>query len=179
MENEKCKLKNNRWVFKAFNKSTEGVILFLFVFSMVLFLPQPSGAVTVSEVSRELSCRCGCNMTVDACNHTNCPFATPARRLIDEKISAGLSGEEIIQSFVAKHGEQVLAAPTTKGFNLTAWVLPFFMILVGGGIVRAVILRLSKRNENQESIPHEADDRVMEKDDYRNKVERDLRDLDG
>ena len=177
MESEKCKLKKNRWVCKAFSKSTEGVTLFLFVFSMVLF-QSPSEAVTVSEVSRELSCRCGCTMTVDSCNHTNCPFATPARGLIDEKISAGLSGKEIIQSFVAKHGEQVLAAPTTKGFNLTAWVLPFFMIIVGGGIVRAVIIRLSKRHENQEKIPHEADDQMMGSEDYRKKVERDLRDLD-
>ncbi len=171
-------MKKTGWASKAFNNSAEGVKLFLFVFSMVLFQSPPSGAVTVSEVSRELSCRCGCNMTVDACNHTNCPFATPARQLIDEKISAGLSGEEIIQSFVTKHGEQVLAAPTTKGFNLTAWVVPFFMILVGGGIVRAVILRLSKRNENRESIPSDADAKGVERDDYRKKVERDLRDLD-
>lgn len=134
-------------------------------------------AITVSEVARELSCRCGCSMTVDGCNHTNCPFAVPARRTIDEKISQGMSKEAIIRSFVAQYGEVVLAAPTKEGFNLTAWVLPFVAILAGAGIVRAVIKRWARpeaQPAQEPERPSGAEDDV----EYRARVEKELKELD-
>ena len=137
----------------------------------------PAGALTVSEVARELSCRCGCSMTVDGCNHTNCPFAVPARRTIGEKIDAGMTKEAIMRFFVSQHGEQVLAAPTKTGFNLTAWILPFVMILVGGGIVRTVVKRWTRTDRTSPVTPAgsapEAEDA-----DYRAKMEKELKDLD-
>jgi cytochrome c-type biogenesis protein CcmH len=55
--------------------------------------------------------------------------------LIEQKLAQGQSEEEIIQSFVAQYGEQVLASPPKRGFNLVAWGLPFAAILFGGGII--------------------------------------------
>ncbi len=52
--------------------------------------------------------------------------------LIEQKLAQGQLAEQIIQSFVAQYGEQVLSAPTKEGFNLVAWVLPFAGLLVGG-----------------------------------------------
>ncbi|MSS73253.1 MAG: cytochrome c-type biogenesis protein CcmH [Candidatus Latescibacteria bacterium] len=144
------------------------------LFLLILSASSLAGALTVSEVARELSCRCGCNMTVDGCNHTNCPFAIPARKSIDEKIASGMTKEGIMQSFVAQYGEVVLAAPTKKGFNLTAWILPFVMILVGGGIVRVVIKRWTKpgaRSDPGRSSPAEDAE-------YQARVEKELKDLD-
>ena len=146
---------------------------------LTLSVFSPAHALTVSEVARELSCRCGCSMTVDGCNHTNCPFAVPARRTIDEKIAQGMGKEAIIQSFVAQYGEVVLAAPTKKGFNLTAWILPFVVLLVGGGVVRAVIKRWSRTKP--QPAPAEGGKPASEPgdDDYRAKMEKELKDLDG
>ncbi|OGG52177.1 MAG: hypothetical protein A3F84_19420 [Candidatus Handelsmanbacteria bacterium RIFCSPLOWO2_12_FULL_64_10] len=142
---------------------------------MLVSASSPTHAVTVSEVARELSCRCGCSMTVDGCNHTNCPFAVPARRTIDEKIASGMGKEAIIQSFVAQYGEVVLAAPTKKGFNLTAWILPFVAILAGAGIVRAVIKRWARPEAQPAHEPaSEAEDDV----EYRARVEKELKELD-
>lgn len=117
-------------------------------------------------------------MTVDACNHTNCPFAVPARQTIDEKIAAGMSREAILQGFVSKYGEEVLAAPTKKGFNLTAWILPFVMLFVGAGIVRAVVKRWSRpvartSPDDQQEASGEGEDA-----DYRAQMEKDLKALD-
>ncbi len=153
---------------KIANCKLQIVIFFLIVSASSL-----AYAVTVSEVARELSCRCGCSMTVDGCNHTNCPFAVPARRAIDEKIASGMSKEAIIQSFVAQYGEVVLAAPTKKGFNLTAWILPFVAILAGAGIVRAVIKRWTRPAHEPERLDAAEDDV-----EYRARVERELKDLD-
>ncbi len=40
-------------------------------------------------------------------------------------IAAGTSDQQILDSFVAKYGATVLAAPTTHGFDLVAWIAPF------------------------------------------------------
>lgn len=145
----------------------------LFLLILLASASSLTHAFTVSEVARELSCRCGCSMTVDGCNHTNCPFAVPARKAIDEKIAQGMSKEAVIQSFVAQYGEVVLAAPTKKGFNLTAWILPFVAILAGAGIVRAVIKRWAQPAREQER-PSSAEDDV----EYRARLEKELKELD-
>ncbi len=36
-----------------------------------------------------------------------------------------MTDQQIMDAFVAKYGATVLAAPTTKGFDLVAWVAPF------------------------------------------------------
>ncbi len=37
----------------------------------------------------------------------------------------GMTDQQIFDSFVAKYGATVLAAPTTHGFDLVAWIAPF------------------------------------------------------
>ena len=81
-----------------------------------------------------------------------------------------------MQSFVAEYGEVVLAAPTKKGFNLTAWVLPFVMLVVGGGVVRAVIRRWSRPEARMASGPDRPS--TAEDAEYQARVERELKDLD-
>ena len=42
-------------------------------------------------------------------------------------------------------------APTTVGFNLVAWVAPFVMVIVGGTLVGATVVRWSRRRR---AAPH-------------------------
>jgi cytochrome c-type biogenesis protein CcmH len=144
---------------------------------LALLVSAPAGALTVSEVAREMSCRCGCSMTVDGCNHTNCPFAVPARKTIGEKIEAGMTKEAILRFYVSQYGEQVLAAPTKTGFNLTAWILPFVMILAGGAIVRTVVKRWTRTERASPSSPADAPSDAGDAG-YREKLEKELKDLD-
>jgi cytochrome c-type biogenesis protein CcmH len=51
----------------------------------------------------------------------------------DELTSAIASGQNdslVLQSFVQKYGAVVLAAPTTEGFDLVAWIMPFAVSIV-------------------------------------------------
>ncbi len=45
--------------------------------------------------------------------------------MLSTLIATGLSDQQIMDEFVTKYGAVVLAAPTTKGFDLVAWVAPF------------------------------------------------------
>jgi cytochrome c-type biogenesis protein CcmH len=87
---------------------------------------------TVNEVAQGLTCQCGCGLTVANCNHPTCEFAVPARAQIRKMIDEGRTRAEIIAFYREKYGEKVLSAPTTQGFNLLAWIMPFAAVAIGG-----------------------------------------------
>ena len=90
---------------------------------------------TEAQVSQSLTCQCGCGLTVANCNMPTCSFSVPLRAEIDQMIGKGMSGPQIISFYRHKFGEKVLSAPTTEGFNLLAWTMPFIAIVVGGGLI--------------------------------------------
>jgi cytochrome c-type biogenesis protein CcmH len=91
----------------------------------------PSG----QEIAEGLTCQCGCGLTVANCNHPNCSFSVPMRERIDTMLAHGKGRAEIISYFRKQYGEKILSAPTTQGFNLLAWTMPFVALLVGGSLV--------------------------------------------
>ncbi len=61
----------------------------------------------------------------------NCSSATPMRAEIRERLQKGDGPDQIVQSFVDRYGKIVLSAPTTTGFDLSAWVMPFVILSLG------------------------------------------------
>ena len=103
-----------------------------------LMLPMRTGraaATNRQEIAEGLTCQCGCGLTVANCNHPNCSFSVPMREHIDTMLAHGMGRAEIIAYFRKQYGEKILSAPTTQGFNLLAWTMPFAALLVGGGLV--------------------------------------------
>lgn len=92
-------------------------------------------------VESRLTCQCGCGLTVHSCNHLNCGSGIPLKKEIAERIALGGSEEEIVGYFQTKYGEKILSSPTTTGFNLAAWTVPFIAIGLGGGLVGWVLTR--------------------------------------
>lgn len=94
-----------------------------------------SAKTTLQDVSEGLTCQCGCGLTVANCNHPNCSFAVPLRREIQTMLDKGMSRAAILASFREKYGKKILSAPTTEGFNILAWTMPFVMVLAGGVLI--------------------------------------------
>jgi cytochrome c-type biogenesis protein CcmH len=137
--------------------------------------PVPTPPLTRDEVSAELICQCGCGMTLLNCNHIDCPSPIPMRKIIDDKIKAGFTKEKIIQDFVDEYGEVVLAAPPKSGFNLYAWIIPIFALILGVIIVLILLLKWSQRRKihpTKETSAQKLDP------DYLSKVEKELKDLE-
>jgi cytochrome c-type biogenesis protein CcmH len=104
--------------------------------ALVIFLATPAfSAATLDDVSQGLTCQCGCGLTVANCNHPECSFSVPLRGEISRMIDKGMDRPAIIAIYRAKFGEKILSAPTTEGFNLLAWVMPFLALLIGGGFI--------------------------------------------
>ena len=78
-----------------------------------------------NDLNHRLMCTCGCAQLLGECNHVGCPSSGQELSELSADIATGLSDQQIFSAFTAKYGATVLAAPTTHGFDLVAWIAPF------------------------------------------------------
>jgi len=90
-------------------------------------------------------CTCGCAQLLGECNHVGCPNSEGERNELSAAITAGKTDPEILADFSAKYGATVLAAPTTKGFDLVAWITPFAFLAAGLLLAILLVLRWSEK----------------------------------
>ncbi len=98
--------------------------LLLIALLAVTFLGADTDA-RFNKLGHQLMCMCGCNQILLECNHVGCTYSDRMRNELIAAIQRGDSDSLILQSFVQKYGNTVLAAPTTTGFNRVAWIMPF------------------------------------------------------
>ena len=113
---------------------------------------EPNVDARFSDLGHKLMCKCGCNQILLECNHVGCSYSTKMR----DQLMAGLTGKAggpgdlagggspatdqvILDGFVKEYGATVLAAPTTEGFNIVAWVMPFVALVAGLGLVSFIV----------------------------------------
>ncbi|HEB12849.1 MAG TPA: hypothetical protein ENI11_04130 [Actinobacteria bacterium] len=144
-------------------------ILLLEAFSL------PALALEVNDVAGEFICNCGCNKLLSACE-MEC--GDRLRGFIREQIDKGLGKDQIVQFMKVNFSEALLAAPEKKGFNLTAWLTPFVVVIVGAVITRKVIGSwVSKQHEDDDEDDDNGNKPIKSKADkkYDNKVEEELK----
>ena len=117
-----------------------------------------SGKTSVQEVSEALTCQCGCGLTVANCNHPQCEFSVPARQQIEKMIAQGMGRAGIIGVFRVRYGEKILSAPTSEGFNLLAWTVPFVAVFAGCFIIFGAISRWRARTDRSPETGLSMDD---------------------
>jgi cytochrome c-type biogenesis protein CcmH len=113
----------------------------LLVIGLLLACSSPAAADPSPQeaIEESLMCYCGCaDLTVRVCT---CGTAASMRQEIATHLAGGASVEEVLASFVARHGEKILSAPTKEGFNLLAWIMPFAVLLVATAALIVVIRR--------------------------------------
>jgi len=77
------------------------------------------------DLNHRLMCTCSCAEILGECNHVGCPMSSEELDVLRAGIAAGDSDDKIFDTFAAKYGATVLAAPPASGFNLVAWIAPF------------------------------------------------------
>jgi len=78
-----------------------------------------------NKLGHQMMCMCGCNQVLLECNHVGCAYSDRMRNELTAGLERGDNDSLILQSFVQKYGNTVLAAPTNSGFNIVAWITPF------------------------------------------------------
>lgn len=88
------------------------------------------------SIAKELRCPVCAGETVA---DSNAELSVQMRGIIRQKLEAGESRDEIIDFFVARYGDQVLASPPPRGFTLGVWLAPIFVVLGGLALVYGVL----------------------------------------
>src|SRR6204780_4352846 len=96
-------------------------------------------ATRFNELGHQMMCICGCSQILLECNHVGCPASDGMRNELMAAVSRGDSDSLVEQSFVQKYGPTVLAAPTAKGFDRAAYIIPFAALIFGFGLIVLVI----------------------------------------
>ena len=168
-------MKKCSWVTTG-SQRTLGAGVFMLI-AVVFLFPSMQFAQAfppeVKKASEAFVCQCSCNHQLSACGMLNCGSATPLRAEIQEHLKGGKSQKEIVEAFVAKYGKVILAAPTTQGFDLAAWLTPFAALSLGLIVVYFVIKTWTRRKP---ALAGNASTRVIP-DAYRDKMEKELKDL--
>ncbi len=68
-------------------------------------------------------------------------------------IGEGKTRAQIIAFYRREYGEKVLSAPTTEGFNLLAWTMPFIALVLGGG---AIVLAFGRWHSHPPPAPSDS-----------------------
>jgi cytochrome c-type biogenesis protein CcmH len=122
-------------------KSTVRRLLHCGLLCLAVFAFSGAGdpATRFTEIGHQLMCICSCNQILLECNHVGCPDSDGMRNELMAAVSRGDSDSLVEQSFVQKYGPTVLEAPTTSGFDRTAWIFPFVAFALGLGLVVMVV----------------------------------------
>jgi len=104
--------------------------------------PDPEG---YGKATATILCDCGCHpQSVHDCA---CGRAAEMRNDMLAMSRQGMSGDEIIASYVERFGEQIRVSPTGTGFNLVAWLGPPLGLLMAALMLFFTLSRWSRRRE--------------------------------
>jgi cytochrome c-type biogenesis protein CcmH/NrfF len=111
--------------------------------SMLLLLGAGDGGARFNDLGHRMMCVCGCKQILLECNHVGCAYSDRMRGELLASLDRGDSDDLMLQAFVQKYGTTVIAAPTTKGFDRVAWIMPF-VALAFGFVALVMIVRAWK-----------------------------------
>lgn len=121
---------------QAGRKAAQAIVL---AAATIALLGAGDPATRFSEIGHRMMCICGCNQILLECNHVGCPDSDGMRNELMAAVDRGDSDSLVEQGFVQKYGPTVLAAPTTKGFDRAAYIMPFAALVLGFGLIGLVV----------------------------------------
>ena len=102
----------------------------------------PSLEEQARSINRSLICPVCPGETID---QAQVELARQMRAVVRERLAEGWTRDQVLQFFVDRYGESVLAAPPKEGFNLVAWVVPV-VVVVGAFAVLFLVVRAMRRD---------------------------------
>jgi cytochrome c-type biogenesis protein CcmH len=120
--------------------------------ALLLSLALPAGAggqamteAQIEAVTRELASKMRCPVCQGvSIQDSPTELAVEMKNVIRQQLVEGQTPDEVKAYFVARYGEWVLLEPERKGFNLVVWLLPWFGLLAGGGMVVVLVRRWTR-----------------------------------
>jgi cytochrome c-type biogenesis protein CcmH len=103
-------------------------------------LPDAKLEERARNLSRELRCMVCQNQSID---DSDAPLARDLRLLVRERLKAGDSDNQVMDSLTARYGDFVLLNPPMNAKTFLLWVLPAGLLVVGGIVLLLAMRRRS------------------------------------
>ena len=71
-------------------------------------------------------------------------LAQSMRSVVRDQLAAGKTPEQVNAYFISKYGEWILLAPKPTGFNIVAYALPVFAVVIGGTVIAMAVRRWTR-----------------------------------
>ncbi len=136
---DKARTKCSAPLFAPFATSGKALKTLLLCVAIFCLSGASDPASRFSDIGHRMMCICGCNQILLECNHVGCPASDGMRGELMAALNRGDSDSLVEQSFVQKYGPTVLAAPTGKGFDRAAYIMPVVALVLGFGLIVMVV----------------------------------------
>jgi cytochrome c-type biogenesis protein CcmH len=158
-----------------FKRASYLVVLTIFNLGLLMQSPMADSVDDqVREISSLLMCPVCQGQTVE---ESNSDLAKDMRKMIRKKLQEGKSKEEVIAYFVDRYGETILGAPPVKGTNWLLWLLPAFVLLVGGvGIALFLYRSKEERGKFKEAFK---EPEIQAEGEYLERLDKELKEFDS
>jgi len=132
-----------------------------------LALAAPAAAAepqtSLADIEDEVMCTiCGTTLQL-----SEAPQANQERELINRLIAAGMTKDQIKDALVDEYGSEVLAVPSTDGFDLAAWIVPIAGILIALACLAVAVPRWRANRAAEEPGPGDSPPRLDAEDEER------------
>lgn len=106
-----------------------------------------------NDLGHRMMCVCGCNQILLECNHVGCTYSDRMRQQLAAATRQDSNDDNILQAFVKEYGTTVLSAPTMRGFDKIAWIMPFAVFLAGS-LMAVILIRNWKARRPAHVVVH-------------------------
>ena len=126
-------------------------------------------------LNKELMCPVCPSETID---QSQVELAKQMRAIVRERLEEGESEQEIREFFVDRYGDNVLAAPPARGFNVVVWVVAGLVLPIAA-VSLVLTLRVMRRRGEAESAPARPKADAEELESYLSKVDEEMSETIG
>ena len=135
-----------------------------------------SSDLTIEEraqgLDKQLICPICPTETID---QSQVQLAKQMKNIVRERLNEGASEQEILDFFVSRYGEDVLAAPPARGFNLTIWIVG--ALALPSAILILILTLRSMRNTTKHQASSKETSSIRGIDQYLSQADKEISDF--
>lgn len=128
------------------------------------------------DIYRSLMCPLCAGQTIE---QSQSELSVQMRATVREKLAQGWTKDEILQFFVERYGEVVLAVPSKSGFSLAIWIAPIIAIIIGGVVTWLAIRQWTRHGKEPPTGLAAPTSKNANDEKYSSRLEQELKNFDN
>ncbi|MDM8527243.1 cytochrome c-type biogenesis protein CcmH [Anaerolineales bacterium HSG24] len=147
------------------------ILAICFIFPSTMLAQEEPTLDEINQVAQELNCPTCSGRALSDCPTVTCQ---QWKDQIKDMLVEGHDRQDVLDHFSTQYGQQVLQEPPVSGVTLWLWILPFVMLIIGGGWLFYTMQQWQSLSIFESTEADVSDTSSTTTDDYLGQVEQDL-----